>query len=104
EAQFRTWELDEEIAQMKAKKGSTGKQQNKTQSNKTEAQKDKITRAYATLEVQSNASFAEVKQAYRILVKKWHPDLFVDKPQLQKEAQEKMWLINEAYTILSEKK
>jgi replication fork clamp-binding protein CrfC len=104
EAQFRTWELDEEIAQMKAKKGSTGKQQNKTQSNKTEGEKDKITGAYATLEVQSNASFAEVKQAYRILVKKWHPDLFVDKPQLQKEAQEKMWLINEAYTILSEKK
>ncbi|MBW4476451.1 MAG: dynamin family protein [Tolypothrix brevis GSE-NOS-MK-07-07A] len=104
EAQFRTWELDEEIAQMKAKKGSTGKQQNKTQSNKTEAEKDKTTRAYATLEVQCNASFAEVKQAYRILVKKWHPDLFVDKPQQQKEAQEKIRLINEAYTILSEKK
>ncbi|MGI2903789.1 dynamin family protein [Tolypothrix sp. VBCCA 56010] len=104
EAQFRTWELDEEIAQMKAEMGSTGKQQNKTQSNKTEAEKDKITRAYATLEVQSNASFAEMKQAYRILVKKWHPDLFIDKPQLQKEAQEKMRLINEAYTILSNQK
>ena len=104
EAQFRTWELDEEIAQMKAQMGSTGKQQNKTQSNKTQAEKDKITRAYATLEVQFNASFAEVKQAYRILVKKWHPDLFIDKPQLQKEAQEKMRLINEAYTILSEQK
>ncbi|GAX42252.1 dynamin family protein [Tolypothrix sp. NIES-4075] len=104
EAQFRAWELDEEIAQMKAEMGSTGKQQNKTQSNKTQAEKNKNSRAYATLEVQSNASFAEVKQAYRILVKKWHPDLFVDKPQLQKEAQEKMRLINEAYTILSEKK
>jgi len=104
EAQFRTWELDEEIAQMKAKMGSTGKQQNKTQSNKTEAEKDKNSGAYATLEVQPNVSFAEVKQAYRILVKKWHPDLFIDKPQLQKEAQEKMRLINEAYTILSQQK
>ncbi|MBW4610898.1 MAG: dynamin family protein [Hassallia sp. WJT32-NPBG1] len=104
EAQFRTWELDEEIAQMKAKMGSTGKQQNKTQSNKPEAEKDKKSRAYATLEVQPNASFAEVKQAYRILVKKWHPDLFIDKLQLQKEAQEKMRLINEAYTILSQQK
>jgi len=46
---------------------------------------------------------AEVKEAYRALVKKWHPDLFVGKLQLQQEAQEKMRLVNEAYGVLSAK-
>ncbi|MHC5933113.1 dynamin family protein [Nostoc sp.] len=113
EAKFRDWELNEEIARMKAEMrppgSQTGKQQNTTQSNKapkqpkTQMEKDKITRAYGILGLQANASLAEVKQAYRTLVKKWHPDLFVGKPQLLKQAQEKMHLLNEAYTILSEK-
>ncbi|MEH1906242.1 MAG: dynamin family protein [Nostoc sp.] len=121
EAKFRDWELNEEIARMKAEMRSpkacrqtspgsqTGKQQNTTQSNKapnqpkTQTEKDNITRAYDVLGLQANASLAEVKQAYRTLVKKWHPDLFVGKPQLLKQAQDKMHLLNEAYTILSEK-
>ncbi|MEH1891949.1 MAG: dynamin family protein [Nostoc sp.] len=109
EAKFRDWELSEEIARMKAEMrmpgSQTGKQQNTTQSNKTpnQAQIDKITHAYDILGLQANASQAEIKQAYRTLVKKWHPDLFVNQPQLLKQAQEKMHLVNEAYTILSEK-
>lgn len=121
EAKFRDWELNEEIARMKAEMRSpkachqtspgfkTGKQQHTTQSNqapnqpKTQTEKDKITRAYSILGLPANASLAEVKQAYRTLVKKWHPDLFVNQPQLQKQVQEKMHLVNEAYTILSEK-
>jgi replication fork clamp-binding protein CrfC len=121
EAKFRDWELNEEIARMKAEMRSpktcrqtspgsqTGKQQNTTQSNKapnqakSHTEKDQITRAYSILGLQTNASLAEVKQAYRTLVKKWHPDLFVNQPQLLKQAQEKMLLVNEAYTILSNK-
>ncbi|MEH2458772.1 dynamin family protein [Nostoc sp.] len=113
EAKFRDWELNEEIARMKAEMRSpgsqTGKHQNVTQSNKapnqpkTQTENDKITRAYSILGLQANASLAEVKLAYRTLVKKWHPDLFVNQPQLLKQAQEKMHLLNEAYTILSEK-
>ncbi|MBD0388058.1 MAG: J domain-containing protein, partial [Nostoc sp. C3-bin3] len=113
EAKFRDWELNEEIARMKAEmrasSSQTGKQQNTTQSNKapnqtkTQTEKDQIIRAYSILGLQANASLAEVKQAYRTLVKKWHPDLFIGKPQLLKQAQEKMHLINEAYTILSAK-
>lgn len=120
EAKFRDWELNEEIARMKAEmrnpkasqtspSSETGKQQNTTQSNKapnkpkTQAEKDQITRAYGILGLQTNASLAEVKQAYRTLVKKWHPDLFVNQPQLLKQAQEKMHLVNDAYTILSDK-
>ncbi|MDZ7961010.1 MAG: dynamin family protein [Aulosira sp. DedQUE10] len=113
EAKFRNWELDEEIARMKAEMRSPGsqanKQQNTTQNNKTPqqpktpAEKDKITHAYAILGLQPGVSFSEIKQAYKTLVKKWHPDLFVNQPQLQKQSQEKMRLVNEAYTILSEK-
>ncbi|MBD2682361.1 MULTISPECIES: dynamin family protein [Nostoc] len=112
DAKFHNWELDEEIARMKAEMRSPGsqsnKQQNTTQNNKapnppkTQTQKDKITRAYSILGLQPNASLSEVKQAYRTLVKKWHPDLFVGKPQQQKQAEEKMHLVNEAYTILTE--
>ena len=112
EVKFRAWEIDEEIAQMKAQTHSSGfqtsKQQNKTQSNKapntpkTQTEKDKIARAYTTLGLQPGASQAEVKEAYRTLVKKWHPDLFVNKPQLQKQAEEKMQLINEAYKTITE--
>ncbi len=113
EAKFRNWELDEEIAQMKAEMRSPGfntaKQQQTNQTKtapkqpKTQVEKDKVVRAYNILGLSTSASVAEVKQAYRTLVKKWHPDLFVNKSQQQKQAQEKMHLINEAYTILSEK-
>ncbi|MFN6515261.1 MAG: dynamin family protein [Nostoc sp. CreGUA01] len=109
---FHNWELDEEIARMKTEMQSPGyqtkKQQNSTQKNQapnppqTQTQKEKITRAYSILELQPNASLTEIKQAYRTLVKKWHPDLFVGKPQLQKQAEEKMHLVNEAYTILTD--
>ncbi|WP_315789865.1 dynamin family protein [Fischerella sp. JS2] len=111
EAKFRAWELDQEIAQMKAEMRSPNSQTSKQHQNqsqqaphqsKTQAEKDKITRAYTSLGLQPSASLVEKKQAYKTLVKKWHPDLFVDKPQLQQQAQDKMRLINEAYKILLE--
>ncbi|MBC1240224.1 dynamin family protein [Nostoc sp. 2RC] len=112
DSKFNNWELDEEIARMKAEMRSPGfkthKQQNTTQNNqtpnppKTQTPKDKINHAYSILGLESNASLTEVKQAYRTLVKKWHPDLFVGKPQQQKQAEEKMHLLNEAYTILTD--
>ncbi|HEY9798759.1 MAG TPA: dynamin family protein [Leptolyngbyaceae cyanobacterium] len=102
EAKFRNWELDEEIAQMKSQMGSPGSQnQQAATPPKNQGEKNKIAHAYKILELQQGASFADVKQAYRNLVKKWHPDLFVGKPELQKQAQEKMLLFNEAYKILS---
>ncbi|GBE91605.1 dynamin family protein [Nostoc cycadae] len=112
EAKFRNWEMDEEIAWMKAQMGSPGFQNNKQQTNQntqatkapqSQTEKDKITRAYKILGVPQDAPFADIKQAYKTLVKKWHPDLFVNQPQMQKQAQEKMRLFNEAYTVLSNK-
>ncbi len=103
EAKFRNWELDEEIAQMKAEMGVPGqKQRNSSTQPKQKVEKDEVKNAYEILGLPNNAPIADVKQAYRKLVKKWHPDLFVGKPQLLQEAQEKMRKFNEAYTILSE--
>ncbi len=104
EAKFRNWELDQEIAQMKAEMGVPGyhKQRNSSNETKQKVEKDKVKNAYEILELQNNASIADIKIAYRKLVKKWHPDLFIGKPQLLQEAQEKMRQFNEAYTILSE--
>ncbi len=55
---------------------------------------------YEILEVDRNASFEEIKKAYRKLALKYHPDRNPD----NKEAEEKFKLINEAYQVLSDEK
>jgi DnaJ-domain-containing protein 1/GTPase SAR1 family protein len=107
EAKFRNWEIDEEIAQMKAEMRVPGYQKQRNSSNQTnqtqpKVEKNEVKNAYEILGLPNNTPIADVKQAYRKLVKKWHPDLFVGKPQLLQEAQDKMRHFNEAYTILSE--
>ncbi|MFN6566691.1 molecular chaperone DnaJ [Nostoc minutum NIES-26] len=58
-----------------------------------------IDRAYEILGLTPGASPAQVKQAYRKLVKIWHPDRFFDQEQKQ-EAEEKIKTINAAYNKL----
>ncbi|MBJ6725614.1 molecular chaperone DnaJ [Geomesophilobacter sediminis] len=53
---------------------------------------------YETLEVNRNASDAEIKKAYRRLAVKFHPD----KNQGDKEAEERFKEIGEAYEVLSD--
>jgi DnaJ-class molecular chaperone len=59
-----------------------------------------VIQAYATLEMPPDASLAEVKQAYRDLVKVWHPDRFSHDADLHRKAQEKMKALNDAYEHL----
>lgn len=54
---------------------------------------------YDILEVNKNASYEIIDKAYKILVKKYHPDLQDD--QLKQKYEEKLKLINEAYEVLS---
>lgn len=54
---------------------------------------------YEVLGVQKNATDDEIKKAYRAMVKKYHPDLHPD----DKDAEEKMKEVNEAYDVLSDK-
>ncbi len=53
---------------------------------------------YKTLEINDNASEAEIKKAYRKLARKYHPDVNKDK-----DAEDKFKEINSAYEILSDK-
>lgn len=56
---------------------------------------------YEILEVDKNASPEVIEKAYKALVKKFHPDL--QPPQKKLEAETKLKLINEAYSVLSNK-
>jgi len=53
---------------------------------------------YKTLEIEKDASEAEIKKAYRKISKKCHPDLHPD----DKEAEDRFKEVSEAYSILSD--
>jgi len=55
---------------------------------------------YETLGIEKTASEKEIKQAYRKLARKYHPDVY--QGDAKKAAEEKFKLINEAYEVLSD--
>lgn len=57
---------------------------------------------YKVLGVPTNATEAQIKEAYRELAKKYHPDKYINNP-LADLAAEKMREINEAYDTLMKK-
>ena len=59
---------------------------------------------YKTLGVPKTAKPEQIKRAYRMLVKRFHPDLFPSGSAAQLEAAERLRRINEAYGILSNPK
>ena len=58
------------------------------------------TTLYEILEVSENASQEVIEKAYKVLAKKYHPDL--QTPENKQMAEQKMKQINEAYDILSD--
>jgi hypothetical protein len=64
--------------------------------------KEEIIKCYRVLDLEPGASLRGTKQAYRELVKVWHPDRFENDLQLQRKAQEKLKDINAAYRIISD--
>ena len=56
---------------------------------------------YEILEVSRMASKEVITKAYKVLVRKYHPDLEQDEGK-KEEAKEKMVRINEAYETLSD--
>ena len=55
---------------------------------------------YEILEVSENASKEVIEKAYKVLAKRYHPDLQL--PENKQKAEQKMKQINEAYDILSD--
>ena len=56
-----------------------------------------IRQCFDVLELESNASMDEAKQAYKDMVNIWHPDRFSNNPRLKQKAEDKLKEINEAY-------
>ena len=65
-------------------------------------EKEKNVDYYTLLGVKRDADQKEIKDAYRKLVIKWHPDRYKD-PVAKKEAEKKMKMINKAYDVISDK-
>src|SRR3954464_16032416 len=61
---------------------------------------DEVTRCYEVLGLTTGSSEAQIKQAYRDLVKVWHPDRFSHDERLRLMAQDKLKEINGAYEFL----
>ncbi len=59
-----------------------------------------LTECYKILDLTPGASDEEIKRAYRILVRVWHPDRLGNDLALQKHGQEKLKQINSAYKNL----
>jgi curved DNA-binding protein CbpA len=53
------------------------------------------------LELKADASESEIKEAYRVLVKVWHPDRFQSDKKLRTAAEDKLKAVNSAYVFLT---
>jgi hypothetical protein len=56
--------------------------------------------ALDVLALRPGATPVEIKQAYRDMVKVWHPDRFGSDPRLRQKAEDKLKQINKAYQML----
>jgi len=61
---------------------------------------DDLTKSYQLFGLKPGASAEEAKQAYRDLVRVWHPDRFEHDERLRMIAQNKLKEINGAYKVL----
>ena len=60
-----------------------------------------LKRAYQALGLPLDASAHSIKQAYRRLLKRWHPDLYQSGTSVHAEATQMTQLINEAYSAIA---
>lgn len=56
-----------------------------------------LRKCFDILEVRQNGTMEEVRQAYKDLVKVWHPDRFAEDPRLRVRAEKRLKEINTAY-------
>ncbi|KAK6122359.1 hypothetical protein DH2020_043869 [Rehmannia glutinosa] len=59
---------------------------------------------YRVLGVRTDASDEEIRRAYRKLAMQWHPDKWTRNPSLLGEANQKFQQIQEAYSVLSDRR
>lgn len=61
---------------------------------------DEIRSAYAVLGLRPGASLHRVKRQFKALVRRWHPDRFANDPQGKAEANDRLRVINNAYSTI----
>ena len=59
-----------------------------------------VQQCFDVLEIDSNASIDEAKQAYKDMVNVWHPDRFSNNLRLKKKAEDRLKEINKAYEMI----
>ena len=75
----------------------------KSNSNRSKAGSISVSEAYEILRVDSNASDAEIKKAYRVLAMMYHPDKFSSLgDEAVRQATESMKQINQAWDVVKE--
>ncbi|KAB2005963.1 hypothetical protein E1A91_D11G315200v1 [Gossypium mustelinum] len=57
---------------------------------------------YSVLGIRKDASFSDIRTAYRKLAMKWHPDRYARNPGIAGEAKRRFQQIQEAYSVLSD--
>ncbi|GKV18456.1 hypothetical protein SLEP1_g28835 [Rubroshorea leprosula] len=57
---------------------------------------------YSVLGIRKDASFSDIRAAYRNLAMKWHPDRNARNPGVAGEAKRRFQQIQEAYSVLSD--
>ncbi|KAL3538245.1 hypothetical protein ACH5RR_001611 [Cinchona calisaya] len=57
---------------------------------------------YSVLGIRKDASFSDIRSAYRKLALKWHPDRWTKNPTVAGEAHRRFQKIQEAYSVLSD--
>ena len=68
----------------------------------SEEQIAELKHAYQVLGVPLSATSASVKQAYRKLVKRWHPDLYQTGTEEYGEANQMTKMINDSYSLIQD--
>ena len=85
------------------KKKDENKNRSKSNSNRSKSGNISVSEAYDILGVESNASDAEVKKAYRVLAMMYHPDKFYSLgDEAIRQATESMKQINMAWDVVKE--
>ncbi|CAI9103490.1 OLC1v1001981C1 [Oldenlandia corymbosa var. corymbosa] len=57
---------------------------------------------YSVLGIRKDASFSDIRTAYRKLALRWHPDRWTKNPTVAGEANRRFQKIQEAYSVLSD--